>query len=65
MSSELSPAAEAYVWGFPLLSVHRTRSLFCSRTDTGALNHVDELATPADKVSFVAQSTTATCTELS
>jgi hypothetical protein len=46
---ELSPAAEAYIWGFPLVSVHRTRALFCSRSDTGALNHIDDLATPADR----------------
>ena len=25
--AKLSPAAEAYVWGFPLMSVHRTRLL--------------------------------------
>ncbi len=48
-SEELSPAAEAYVWGFPLVSVHRTRLLLCSRNDPGTLNHLDNLATPSDK----------------
>jgi len=46
---EISPAAEAYLWGFPLMSVHRTRLLFCSRADTGTMNHIDDLATPSDK----------------
>lgn len=45
----LSPAAEAFVWGFPLVSVHRTRLLLCSRNQPGRLNHLDELATPSDK----------------
>ena len=48
-NAPLSPAAEAYVWGFPLLSVHRTRLLLCSRNSPGALNHLDKLATPDDK----------------
>ena len=45
----LEPAEELYIWGYPLLAVQRTRRLFCSRSDTGRLNHVDDLATPADK----------------
>lgn len=45
----LSPATEAYIWGFPLMSVHRTRLLLCSRTDTATMNHVDNLATPDDR----------------
>ncbi len=45
----LSPAAEAFVWGFPLASVHRTRLLLCSRNDPGTLNHLDDLSTPSDK----------------
>ena len=48
-TTSLSPAAEAYTWGFPLVSVHRTRQLLCSRNDPGALNHLDDLATPGDK----------------
>ena len=49
----LSPAAEAYVWGFPLMSVHRTRLLLCSKTDTGTMNHVNDLATPNDRAIVV------------
>ena len=45
----LDPAEELYLWGYPLLAVQRTRRLFCSRSETGRLNHVDDLATPADK----------------
>ena len=48
-SAPLSPATEAYIWGFPLMSVHRTRLLLCSRTDTATMNHVDNLATPDDR----------------
>jgi hypothetical protein len=52
-SEEISPAAEAYVWGFPLVSVHRTRLLLCSKTDTGTMNHIDDLATPNDRAIVV------------
>jgi hypothetical protein len=45
----LSPAVEAYIWGFPLVSVHRTRLLLCSRHNPGTLNHLDELSTPSDR----------------
>jgi len=51
--NDISPAAEAYVWGFPLVSVHRTRSLLCSKTDTGTINHIDDLATPDDRAIVV------------
>jgi hypothetical protein len=51
--STLSPAAEAYIWGFPLVSVHRTRLLLCSKNDTGTLNHIDDLATPRDRAIVV------------
>ena len=47
--NDLSPAAEAYVWGFPLVSVHRTRLMLCSRVDSGSMNHIDDLATPKDR----------------
>ena len=50
---DLSPAAEAYVWGFPIVSVHRTRLLLCSRSDTGTMNHIDNLATPSDRAIVV------------
>jgi len=44
-----SPAAEAYVWGYPLVVAQRTRSLFCSRAETGVMSHRDSLATPRDR----------------
>ncbi|MFT7548880.1 MAG: hypothetical protein ACI9VI_002727 [Candidatus Azotimanducaceae bacterium] len=50
---EISPAAEAYIWGFPLVSVHRTRLLLCSKSDTGMMNHIDDLATPSDRAIVV------------
>lgn len=45
----LSPAAELYLWGFPTVSVHRTRLMLSSHHDTGSLRHVESLATPRDK----------------
>ena len=45
----LSPAAEAYIWGFPLVSIHRTRQLLCSKNKPATLNHLDNLATPSDR----------------
>ena len=45
----LSPAAELYLWGFPTVSVHRTRLMLSSQHDTGTLRHVESLATPSDK----------------
>ncbi|MDG1204953.1 MAG: DUF1214 domain-containing protein [Pseudomonadales bacterium] len=53
LPDDISAAAEAYIWGFPLVSVHRTRSLLCSKTDTGTLNHIDDLATPNDRAIVV------------
>jgi hypothetical protein len=53
LPDKISPAAEAYVWGFPLVSVHRTRLLLCSKTDTGTMNHIDDLATPRDRAIVV------------
>lgn len=41
--------ADAYVWGYPLVVMHRTRALHCSRTGPGVLNHRDNLATPASR----------------
>ena len=49
----MSAAAEAYVWGFPLVAVHRTRLLLCSKTATGVINHTDDLATPNDRAIVV------------
>ena len=51
--ADLSPAAEAYIWGFPLVCVHRTRLLLCSKTDSGTMNHIDDLATPNDRAIVV------------
>ena len=51
--AEIKPATEAYLWGFPLVSVHRTRLLLCSKTDTGTMNHIDDLATPNDRAIVV------------
>jgi hypothetical protein len=45
----LSPAAELYLWGFPTVSVHRTRLMLSSHHDTGTLRHIESLATPSDK----------------
>ena len=42
-------AAEAYIWGYPLVVMHRTRALLCSRQGPGRMLHRDELATPADR----------------
>lgn len=42
-------AVEAYVWGYPLVVMHRTRALLCSRIGSGRMNHRDHLATPADR----------------
>ena len=53
VTNQLSPAAEAYIWGFPLVSVHRTRLHLCSRTPTAEINHVDDLATPRDRAIVV------------
>lgn len=55
---QISPAAEAYVWGFPLVSIHRTRSLLCSKTDTGTMNHIDDLAMPNDRAIVVPKNDT-------
>ena len=52
-SIRMSAAAEAYVWGFPLVAVHRTRLLLCSKTATGVINHTDDLATPTDRAIVV------------
>ncbi|MFT5211491.1 MAG: hypothetical protein ACI9CE_003230 [Flavobacterium sp.] len=50
---DILPATEAYLWGFPLVSVHRTKLLLCSKTDTGTMNHIDDLATPDDRAIVV------------
>ncbi len=52
-SETISPAAEVYVWGYPLVAIQRTRLLLCSKTDTGTMNHIDDLATPDDRAIVV------------
>jgi hypothetical protein len=42
-------ARDTYVWGYPLVVMHRTRALHGSRTPLGQLHHVEALATPADR----------------
>ena len=49
LEEKLSPAAELYLWGFPTVSVHRTRLMLSSHHDTGTLRHIESLATPSDK----------------
>jgi len=53
LPEDISPVAEAYVWGYPLLSVHRTRLHLCSKTPTATINHIDDLATPKDRAIVV------------
>lgn len=45
----IADAVDAYVWGYPLVVMHRTRALLCSRTPVGTLNHRDTLATARDR----------------
>lgn len=52
-SDPFTPAVEAYVWGYPLAAIQRTRLLLCSKTPTGIVNHIDDLATPADRAIVV------------
>ena len=51
MTTTIDPARarDAYIWGYPLVVMHRTRALHCSRTPLGQLHHVDRLATPTDR----------------
>ena len=46
---DLSPAAELYLWGYPLLTVQRTKAIQCSSEAGGSLTHRRNLATPAYK----------------
>ena len=45
----IEEAADAYVWGYPLVVMHRTRALHGSGKGIGVLNHRDNLATPASR----------------
>lgn len=42
-------AVDAFVWGYPLVVMHRTRALLCSRLGPGRMVHRDQLATPLDR----------------
>jgi hypothetical protein len=44
-----APATEAYLWGYPLLAIQRTRKLLCSRTPPGVFKAIPTLATPRDR----------------
>ena len=48
-----APATEAYLWGYPLLSIQRTRKLLCSRTRPGVFKAIPTLATPRDRAVVV------------
>ena len=48
-----APATEAYLWGYPLLSIQRTRKLLCSRTRPGVFKAILTLATPRDRAVVV------------
>ena len=48
-----APATEAYLWGYPLLSIQRTRKLLCSRTPPGVFKAIPTLATPRDRAVVV------------
>ena len=42
-------AADLYIWGHPLVVMHRTRALHCSRGGPGLLRHRLELSTARDR----------------
>jgi hypothetical protein len=48
-----APATEAYLWGYPLLAIQRTRKLLCSRTPPGVFKAIPTLATPRDRAVVV------------
>jgi hypothetical protein len=47
--SRIELAADLYVWGHPLVVMHRTRALHCSRGGPGLLRHRLELSTARDR----------------
>jgi len=49
MDSTIELAADLYVWGLPLVVMHRTRALHCSRGGPGILRHRSELSTARDR----------------
>jgi hypothetical protein len=49
VTEPLAAAVDAYVWGYPLVVMHRTRALHCSRGGPGRLVHRPGLATAASR----------------
>ncbi len=49
MDPRVDLAAELYLWGLPLVVMHRTRALHCSRGGPGVLRHRLELSTARDR----------------
>lgn len=49
MDSRVEVAASLYVWGLPLVIMHRTRDLHCSRGGPGVLRHRSALSTARDR----------------
>lgn len=49
MHPKIELAADLYVWGLPLVIMHRTRALHCSRGGPGLLRHRLGLATARDR----------------
>lgn len=49
MDSRVETAASIYVWGLPLVIMHRTRALHCSRGGPGVLRHRSKLAGALDR----------------
>jgi len=49
MTAAVELAADIYVWGLPLVIMHRTRALQCSQSGPGVLRHRSELATARDR----------------
>jgi hypothetical protein len=49
MDNTIEKLADLYVWGLPLVIMHRTRALHCSWLGQGVLWHRKELATARDR----------------
>jgi hypothetical protein len=49
IDSRVEIAASLYVWGLPLVIMHRTRALHCSRGGPGVLRHRSKLASARDR----------------
>ena len=49
MDKTIEQLADLYVWGLPLVIMHRTRALHCSQGGPGVLRHWNELATASSR----------------